>query len=424
MGTKSAYPMVSIEDAEKTIISSLEALPIERIAVTEALGRILRADVVFPEDMPAFPASLKDGYAIVSSTSISDKQVLRIREDLASHAGTPHTTAPEPLKEGEVAYIATGAPVPAGATAVAMIEVCDTSAVAGSVQILGEDWPENGTDIRRVGSDARKGELLLEKYQRISAGEIGLLIASGITHIEVTRQVKIGVLSTGDELVDDDGGGKDIPLTKGLIRDANRPMLLALIKTYLSGFAVGIDIGIVRDDEKAVEDRLREAYEKVDLLITSGGVSMGQKDYLKAKIGDLNKIHFGRINMKPGKPLTFATNGASKGTVALPGNPVSSFVCFHVAAKLAARALAGIPVANNQSISVVLGHEFARDKIRPEFHRASVEWREAEEQYIATSTGKQASSRLASVRAANALVLLPNGAGKVAKGARAKAFLL
>lgn len=420
--------MVSIEDAEDTIISSLEALPIERIAVPQGLGRILRADVVFPEDMPAFPASLKDGYAIVSTLSgDSGTNALRIREDLASHAGTPHQPegSPDPLREGEAAYIATGAPVPAGADSVAMIEVCDTSAADGTVKIASTDWPKAGTDIRRVGSDAKKGELLLEKYSRIAPAEIGLLIASGITHIEVTRQVRIGVLSTGDELVDDNGSG-DGPLTKGLIRDANRPMLLALIDTYFSGLAVGVDIGIVRDVESEVEERLRSAYEKVDLLITSGGVSMGAKDYLKAKIGDLNTIHFGRINMKPGKPLTFATTSASKGTVALPGNPVSSFVCFHVAAKIAVRVLAGIPKENvrNTHISVVLGHEFARDKIRPEFHRATVQWCDESKGYIATSTGKQASSRLASVRAASALVLLPNGTGKVAKDSHAKAFLL
>lgn len=418
--------MVSIEVAEETIISSLEALPVERVAVTEALGRILRADVVFTEDMPAFPASLKDGYALVSSggSNTDTDKVLRIREDLASHAGTPHTAdTPEPLKEGEAAYIATGAPVPTGADAVAMIEVCDASAADGTVKLVSADWPEAGTDIRRVGSDAQKGDLLLEKDSRIMPGEIGLLIAAGITHVQVTRQVRIGVLSTGDELVDDNSDG---PLTKGLVRDANRPMLLALIKSYLSGLAIGVDIGIVRDDESEVEEKLRSAYESVDLLITSGGVSMGAKDYLKSKIGELNTIHFGRINMKPGKPLTFASQGKSKGTVALPGNPVSSFVCFHVAAKLAARVLAGIHVENvrNKHVSVVLGHEFARDKIRPEFQRATVEWCDNSNEYIATSTGKQGSSRLASVRAASALVLLPNGTSKVAKDARAKALLL
>lgn len=363
--------MVSVEEAQAAIENALEILPSQLVPLSAAHGRVLRADVHALSDMPAFAASLKDGYALRVCDidgAFDGRGGLKVREDLASHASSSdESQLPAALGPGQAAYVATGAPIPPGSDAVVMIEVCTVD--SGTVRI--KTWPKAGADIRLAGSDAKKGEVLLRAGAVLRAGELGLLAGAGIRQVEVTRIVKVGVLSSGDELYD---AAVDDPLPRGGVRDSNRPMLLALISEHLGGFAQGIDIGVVRDEKDTVWNALEGArnQHKCDVLITTGGVSMGEKDFIKPTLKQTGNIHFGRVNMKPGKPLTFASYHKHQCIVALPGNPVSAFVCFHVAAARAVRKLAGLPSNHMQMVQATLTHDFKRDRIRPEFHRVEL----------------------------------------------------
>lgn len=372
MGTRSKYAMVSVTDAQSTIEAALSPLPEELVPLSSALGRVLRADVHAEADMPAFAASLKDGYAVVVAGG-GPNVPLRLRVDLASHAA-PAGAAVLPLHPGEAAYIATGAPLPAGADAVAMVEDATVAGSGADATVTISRWPTPGTDVRASGADAQAGDVLVRSGIVLRAADIGLLAGAGVTKVPVTRRVRVGVLSSGDEVAAGDTPG---PLARGAVRDANRPMLLALLTEHLSGAAEALDLGVVSDDARAVRDAVRRAREEVDVLLTSGGVSMGARDFIKPVLEETANVRFGRVNMKPGKPLTFAADGDNWAAVALPGNPVSAFVCFHVAAAIAVRKLAGFPthLLKLKEVEAVLLHPFPLDKIRPEFHRATLEVR-------------------------------------------------
>lgn len=289
-------------------------------------------------------------------------------------------------------------------------------------------WPEKrGADIRPVGADVQKGEVVLTKGVRIAAAEVGILAGCGITRVEVVRRVVVGVFSSGDELVDvaeveqvlEQGGG-EMPV--GCVVDSNRPMLTACVREFLP-FCEVIDLGVVRDTYEGVKAGILDAVEKCDVVVTSGGVSMGKRDVIKAVLEEIGTVHFGRVVMKPGKPLTFATVG-SKPVIGLPGNPVSAFVCFHLAVSRAVKTMAGWgKEAGGELVEVRLGETLQCDEQRPEYHRAVIEWVEGKG-YVGRSTGKQASSRLLSARSANALLMLPKKKGSVEAGDSVKAYLL
>lgn len=242
----------------------------------------------------------------------------------------------------------------------------------GENAIVIEQWPsQQGVDIREVGSDVAKGEIVLQQGARIGAAEIGLLAQTGVSEVDVVRRPKIGVLSTGDELVNVGAAVGD-----GKIVDSNRPMLLAAVSEYFP-FCEAIDLGCVPDTHESVSHAVQTDVKNVDILVTSGGVSMGDRDVVQQVLGEVGEVLFGRVLMKPGKPLTYAVVGqdARACCVGLPGNPVSAFVCFQLAVGVAARRLAGWDVAEARGVmvEVVLGDEVRLDRSRPEFHRARLE---------------------------------------------------
>lgn len=266
---------------------------------------------------------------------------------------------------------------------------------------------KSGQNIRPIGSDISPGEVLVDKHELVSAAEIGLLATAGITEVVAHRKPVVGVLSTGSELVEAFQGAT----TPGKIRDSNRPMLLAL----LNGWGVKtLNLGVCSDKKHALKETILSALEKVDVLITSGGVSMGEHDLIKPLLEEMGTVHFGRLLMKPGKPTTFATleiQGKKKLAFALPGNPVSSFTTCHLLVHPALRRLRGLPVSkcHNAKVFTTLTHPIKLDIERPEFHRANLAWDSKQHKFLATSTGRQISSRLLSCRNANALLCLPTG---------------
>ncbi|KAK6345917.1 hypothetical protein TWF730_010258 [Orbilia blumenaviensis] len=403
----SPYPMVSVKEAHKLVAQKIPASEVVKKKVDAGLvGYILAEDVRAKESVPAFRASIVDGYAVVHTDGVGIYPVVGV-----SHAAPGEM---KPLEAGQIARITTGAPLPPGATAVVMVE--DTRIAKATedgteeleIEILASGLTEL-ENVREVGSDMKTGDLLLRKGAEITAvgGEIGLLASVGIVEIEVYKKPVVGVLSTGDEIVPHD---RDEALKVGEVRDSNRPTLLAAINAR--GYEA-VDLGIAKDQPGTLEDVLKDALSKVDVIITTGGVSMGEKDLLKPTIERTfnGTIHFGRVAMKPGKPTTFATipvgANASKPIFSLPGNPASATVTFHLFVLPALRQLAGY-IGDDIHLAkalVVVEQDLVLDP-RPEYHRAAIRI-DKSGGLVARSTGGQRSSRIGSMEAANALLCLP-----------------
>ncbi|KAF3213239.1 hypothetical protein TWF192_009788 [Orbilia oligospora] len=403
----SPYPMISVKEAHKLVVENIPGPEIVKRKVDSNLvGYILAEEVRAKESVPAFRASIVDGYAIVHTDGVGIYPVVGV-----SHAAPGEI---KPLEAGQIARITTGAPLPPGATAVVMVEdtriakTTDDGTEELEIEILASGLAEL-ENVREVGSDMKTGDLLLSKGAEITAvgGEIGLLSSVGIVEVEVYRKPVVGVLSTGDEIVQHDRAGD---LSIGEVRDSNRPTLLAAITAR--GFEA-IDLGIAKDQPGTLEDVLKDALSKVDVIITTGGVSMGEKDLLKPTIERTfdGTIHFGRVAMKPGKPTTFATipteGNISRPIFSLPGNPASATVTFHLFVLPALRQLSGF-IGEDIHLAkalVTVEEDLVLDP-RPEYHRAAIRI-DRSGGLVARSTGGQRSSRIGSMEAANALLCLP-----------------
>lgn len=426
---ESPYPMLSVADALSLISEHTPSPETYTRPVDETIiNSVLAEDVTAQEDVPAFRASIVDGYAVVVPKDGTMKGVFPVTA--VSHAAPGHV---QPLKEGEVARITTGAPLPPGATSVIMVEdtilktTTDDGKEEKEVEMQAEGVKE-GENIRQIGSDIARGSVILRRGERISGvgGEIGLLAAAGVSEVRVYRRPVIGVLSTGDEIIEHNRSG---PLRPGEVRDTNRIMLISAAKER--GYEV-LDLGIAKDRSGSLEETLRNGLRRADVLVTTGGVSMGELDLLKPTIERAlgGTIHFGRVAMKPGKPTTFATvpvkdNGGkrvSRVVFSLPGNPASALVTFHLFVLPSLHKQSGVSPVGLPKVPVVLGHEFPMDP-RPEYHRAVVTVG-SDGVLMASSTGGQRSSKVGSLRAANALICMPSGKGKLDKGSKVDALLM
>ncbi|KAF7175583.1 hypothetical protein CNMCM7691_009148 [Aspergillus felis] len=460
----SPYPMLSVDEALKLISQHTPEPVVIEVPVTPSLvGSVVAEDVYAGEAVPAYRASIVDGYAVIAPDSPtagpSTKGIFPVAS--VTHA-SPGGTLP-PLEPGTVARITTGAPLPPNANAVVMVE--DTVLVSSTpdgqeeatIEILtGDIKPlEN---VREPGSDVALGSKILSKGDLITSvgGEIGLLAATGTKTVKVYKKPCVGVLSTGDELVEHNDPTK---LHGGQIRDSNRPSLLSCLSSW--GFPT-VDLGIARDTpptelENALRDALRgvgRASTSVDVIVTTGGVSMGELDLLKPTIERSlgGTIHFGRVSMKPGKPTTFATipfkpssptgsaqqERESKLIFSLPGNPASALVTLNLFVLPSLHKLMGMgqrqtapgvaPALGLPLVSVTLAHPFPLDPKRTEYHRAIVTASRSDGRLYATSTGLegvgQRSSRVGSLASANALLVLQPGSGKVDKGTLVEALML
>ncbi|XP_031643735.1 gephyrin a isoform X3 [Oncorhynchus kisutch] len=440
----SPFPLTSMDKAFITVLEMTPVLGTEIInyrAVPpdpdalhstlsiDGMGRVLAQDVYAKDNLPPFPASVKDGYAVRAADGPGDRFI--IGESQAGQQPT-HTVMP-----GQVMRVTTGAPVPCGADAVVQVE--DTELLRESddgteeleVRILVQARP--GQDIRPIGHDIKRGECVLSKGTHMGPSEIGLLATVGVTEVEVQKFPVVAVMSTGNELLNPEDD-----LHPGKIRDSNRSTLLATIQEH--GYPT-INLGIVGDNPDDLLNALNEGISRADVIITSGGVSMGEKDYLKQVLDiDLHaQIHFGRVFMKPGLPTTFATvdiDGARKLIFALPGNftfrdtgaifidhvpdseasrvpvpprgsnPVSAVVTCNLFVIPALRKMQGILDPRPTIIKARLSCDVKLDP-RPEYHRCILTWHHQEPLPWAQSTGNQMSSRLMSMRSANGLLMLP-----------------
>lgn len=325
------------------------------------------------------------------------------------------------VSPGCIARITTGAPLPEGADAIVQVE--DTLLLPdkqdGRELVKIEKQVVGGHDVRPVGYDIALNQVVLPKGTVLHAAEVGILATVGCTTVKAFRKPVVAVMSTGDEIVE-----PTEKLKAGQIRDSNRSMLIHALKNF--GVEI-VDLGIAGDTLESLESTLVKGLEQADIVLTSGGVSMGELDLIQPILQKRGKIHFGRVLMKPGKPLTFATvnhEGLNRLVFGLPGNPVSSLVTFFLSVAVCIRKISGFENPQLPRVQVKTKSELKLDPERPEYHRANIVWDFEQSCFVATSTGAQASSRLLSLCSANALLLLPQQSGKLPAGSIVTALVI
>jgi gephyrin len=422
----SPYPMLSVADAVSTVLDHAPTPVFTTLPLTPALvGHVIASDIYAVEAVPAYRASIVDGYAVmVPDKALQNQNGTRGTFPVASVSHAQASSMPPPLAEGTIARITTGAPLPPNANAVVMVE--DTTVISttangseeATVEIL-TSAIEAGENVREPGSDIQLNSLILRRGTPITSlgGEIGVLAAAGIRSVPVFTKTRVGVLSTGDEVTDI---SHDKSVSGGQIRDSNRPSLLSILQGWNLCSAV-VDLGIARDNPpEALETALRSGFREhdLDIIVTTGGVSMGELDLLKPTVERSmgGTVHFGRVSMKPGKPTTFASvpikesdSGKRKERLifGLPGNPASAIVTANLFVLPALQKMAGMEGKKGlEKVMVKLEGKVKCDRARVEYHRVLVRCG-GEGLLLASSTGEQRSSRVGSLASANALLVLP-----------------
>jgi molybdenum cofactor synthesis domain-containing protein len=396
-------PLISLDEARAHVLDRVGGpLPAEPVAVgVDLVGRVAAADVLAAEAVPAFANSAMDGYAVrAADTAGAAGAPVVLRAVATTLAGS---AAAAPVGAGEAVRIMTGAPVPDGADAVVPVEVTKVQDEHG-VRIDVAASP--GQHVRHPGEDVRVGDVVVAAGTVVSAGHLGVLRTLGVAAVDAVRRPRVGVLSTGDELVDTAGPGS---LRPGQIRDSNRHTLLALVA---AAGGEPVDLGLAPDDAAAITDALRTGVADCDAVLTSGGVSMGDVDLVKEVLDDIGDMRWMQIAIKPAKPFAF---GVVDGVpvFGLPGNPVSSMVSFELLARPALRKLGGHPPDRwlRPTLAAV-----APDGLRRgpdgKVHYARVVVSVGDDGRLeARSAGGQGSHQLTGMAAANGLAMLLDGGG-------------
>ena len=390
--------MRPLREAQREVLAAMGPLPVEEAALEDCLGLVLAGDVRAAHDVPPFANSGMDGFA-VRSADVSDPPVeLRVLEDVPAGSVPRREVA-----SGTATRIMTGAPMPAGADAVVMVEQSEP-VDEETVRLLGS--AEAGQHVRPAGGDIAAGETVLATGTRLSPAAIGLLASVGSARVRVRRRPVVAVMSTGDELVPADAGG----LRPGSIHDSNRPMLAALLREL---GATVLDLGIVPDDERLLRSTLGEAAAGSDAVVTSGGVSMGDYDLVKQVLGDLGRVDFWQVAMQPAKPFAFGFLGKTP-FFGLPGNPVSVVVAYEQFVRPAILRRMGARRLFRRRSRGVAGTDLATNPEKVVFLRVEVRGDESGD--VAVPSGGQGSNVLSSLARADAFAVVPVGVGTLPEG--------
>ncbi|MEY4014721.1 MAG: hypothetical protein RLZZ290_1585 [Pseudomonadota bacterium] len=360
------------------------APPSERVALHHALGRVLAQTVASPLDVPGFDNAQMDGYA-VCAREVEPGRAMRVSQRIAAgHVGLP-------LESGTAARIFTGAPLPPGATAVIMQE--DTTPTADGAEVVFQAAPPEGQYVRKRGGDLYVGAEVLPVGSRLLAADLGLLASVGVREIEVRRRLKVAVFSSGDELVQPGQA-----LAPGQIFDSNRPMMMALAASL--GAEV-TDLGVLPDRADITRASLAQAGAAHDVVLTCGGVSVGEEDHIKAAVRDVGALDLWQVAIKPGKPFAFGRVGQAA-FLGLPGNPVSAWVTFVLLVRPFLLRASGVQRVEPQSVLAQAAFSWTRPDRRQEFMRG---WLQADGSVQVHS--KQNSQLLTSVTQSGCLVRVP-----------------
>jgi molybdopterin molybdotransferase len=390
---------LSVEEAARRIAA--DVMPIsgrEEVAVREALGRIVAEDILSPIDVPAHVNSAVDGYA-VRSVDLPERRTKTLALVGTAWAGRP---CREALGAGQCIRIMTGAKMPQGADTVVMQEHVERD---DEVIRIGEGH-RAGQNVRMAGEDLAAGQCAVTAGKKVTPAVLGLLASLGIAAVPVTRRVRVAFFSTGDELrsIGD-------PLGEGEVYDSNRYTLYGM----LARLGVDqLDLGVVRDTPDAIRTAFQQAAEAADVVVTTGGVSVGEADFVREIMADLGQVTFGKIAMKPGRPLAFGRIGRSL-FFGLPGNPVAVMVTFYAFVQPALRRMMGETDTRPARFEARCLSRLRKKPGRTEFQRGLLTV-DADGRVVVSKTGAQGSGILSSMAAANCFIVLPPESGAVQPG--------
>jgi molybdopterin molybdotransferase len=392
----------SISMAQALLKIEQRVLPVhacERLPIRECLDRVNNEAVTSPHNIPPLPNSAMDGYALAIDSLLAD-DIAELTEIGTAYAGVPFT---DQCARGQCVRIMTGALIPDGCDAVVMQEQAEVGD-NGLIRIDSEHRP--GENIRLAGEDVKQGEIVIEAGARLSPADLGVLASLGIGQLQVKRKPVVAFFSTGDELV-----SVGTPLEPGKIYDSNRYSLHGM----LSRLAVDIiDLGVVKDEPEAMRDILTQAAARADLVISTGGVSVGEADFVKPALAELGTTEFWKIAIKPGRPLTFGQIGASI-FMGLPGNPVAVMVTFSQFVVPAIQALAGARPKRPALFQARALDAMRKKPGRYEFQRG-IATLDDNNRWQVEKTGKQGSGILTSMSRANCFIVLPDDNAGVEPG--------
>jgi molybdopterin molybdotransferase len=408
--------MLSVEEAIQKILDEVAILEPVSVPILESLGQVLAEDITAAINVPPLDNSAMDGYAVraadTKGAGDSSPKILRVIDTVI--AGD---ISKREVVSGTAIRIMTGAPLPKGANAIVQFENTDETkrqSPVTEIGILTEAKPE--LNIRKAGEDIAKGTIALKKGRLIRPAEIGLLASLGYSRVKAIRRPTVAILSTGNELVE-----LGQPLPEGKIYDSNLYSIASLVKRY--GCIPKI-LGIARDDEKSLVNKLKQALD-ADMLLTTGGVSMGDYDMVKDILSKEGKMVFWQVRVKPGKPLAFGKlKGKTKDIphVGLPGNAVSCMVSFELFVRPALLKMMGRKNIDKPSVNAVVEDSVKNDSGRRLYNRAIIARRNGG--YYARLTGPQGSGILKSMSLANGLVLIPEEKKILRKGDTVQALML
>lgn len=386
---------LDLDAARQRILARIPAPEaVEPVVVDQALGRVVAEDCPARTDLPPFNASAMDGYAYRWRPGLTRLNV--IGASLAGHPFTGRTA------DGEAVRITTGATLPSDCDTVVIQEDC---ALSGTALRLHAD-PSQGSNVRQQGHDLREGDVIAARGRRLNAFDIGTLAAAGVDAATVFARPRIAVFSSGDELQ-----RPGTPLAHGNIYDSNRYAVASL----LDQLPVTVrNLGALPDDASAIASALLAASAECPLILTSGGVSVGDADLVKATLERLGELDFWRLNLKPGKPLAFGCIGQSR-LMGLPGNPVSTIVTYLLLAKPAVEALCGMTPQEPLTLRCELTQTVRHKPGREEYLRGTATTADGAAQV--TPTGDQSSNRMSTFAAANCLIRIPKSGGDLPAGA-------
>jgi molybdopterin molybdotransferase len=383
-------PLLTIDEARALVLGAVTALDADELPIADALGRVLAEDVAAAHDVPGFANSAMDGFAVRSGPAGRELRIVG-----ESRAGTP---AELPVHDGEAVRISTGAAMPDGADAIVPAEDAEDR---GDTVVPATDLAA-GHHVREPGEDLRAGAVVLRAGAELGPAELGLAVEAGRATLRVARAPRVAVLATGDELV-----APGQPLRHGQLHNSNAVTLAALAR---GTGAELVSTGEVRDDADATRAAIERALDGTDVVLLTGGVSVGPHDHVKPALAALGVEEvFWRVALRPGKPLWFGRRGAQL-VFGLPGNPVSAMVCFLLFARPALRAMQGAPAPPSR-VRAVLGAAVARQPSREEAVRVRLD------DGHALPTGPQGSHQLHSMLGAEALAIVPRGEGEMPAGA-------
>ncbi len=389
--------MKLLEEAQSEILGSVRRLGSDTVELGDALGRVVAEDVSAREPIPPFQNAAMDGYAVRSDDVSKAGALLNVIGEI-----TAGRTPDRDVTPGTAMKIMTGAPMPAGADTVVRVE--DTEQVNDVVKVSVE--VDQGTSVRLAGSDIPMGAIVMKKGTRILNTHLGVLASIGAARPSVARRPRVALFSTGDELTSPGAAA----LRPGQIRDSNRVLLQAMLEEV----SVVLDQGIVKDDPVALHAAFARAAAGSDVIVSSGGVSMGDHDFVRTTLGDMGEIDFWKVAIKPAKPFAFGTLGGIP-FFGLPGNPVSAAIAYEQLVRPALLAMQGATKIFRPLIRAVAGVKIVSDPDRLEFVRVSLSV-DDRGRTVANPSGGQGSHMLNALANADAFGLVPVGTDEIRAG--------